>query len=67
MTPKDKIQLQIQISETVKFYQGMILDTFEVELGDDPKRWQYVRSRLLNIMGDRGLMGKLKKVLEVES
>ncbi len=52
-----------EIFETVNFYRGLILDLIEQELSES-KNWSYVRSRLLKALGDKGLEGRLRSILE---
>ena len=51
-----------QLIETLNFYRGLIIDTVEVEMCDS-KAWPTTRSRLLRLLGDRGLDGKLREIL----
>jgi len=51
-----------QIIETIGFYRGLLLDSVEHEMGGDPK-WGYLRSRMLKILGDRGLEGRVQEIL----
>jgi hypothetical protein len=55
-------QLLLRFLETFDFYRGLILETFEQEVGDQPN-WPLIRSRVLKCMGDRGLEGKLRELL----
>ena len=52
-----------EIFETINFYRGLILDLIEQELSES-KNWSYVRSRLLKALGDKGLEGRLRSILE---
>ncbi len=54
-------QLSLRFSETFDFYRGLILETFEQEVGDQ-HNWPIIRSRVLRCMGDRGLEGKLREL-----
>ncbi len=53
-----------QITETMSLYRGLILDAVEVEMSD-LRTWPTTRSRLLKLLGDRGLEGKLRDILGV--
>jgi hypothetical protein len=50
------------ILDAVSTCQAGVLDTLEMELGDKPN-WNLVRSRLLRSFGDRGLTGRVLKIL----
>lgn len=58
-----KLHLKKEILEVVDLYRGIILDTVEQELGDSPK-WKFIRSRVLNCFGDRGLSEKIKNIID---
>ena len=49
--------------EAVTFYQGIVLDNVEQELGDTPS-WHPLRARLLKAFGDRGLAKRIRLILE---
>ena len=53
-----------QVLEAISFYRGLILDAVENELSDT-QTWPSTRSRLLKLLGDRGLEGKLREILGV--
>jgi hypothetical protein len=60
-----KNRLEDRLLEVIDFYRGMILDMTEQELaGTD--NWSFLRSRLLKAMGDRGLVGRVREVLNNE-
>lgn len=52
-----------EIFETINFCRGLILDLIEQEISEQ-KNWPYVRSRLLKALGDKGLEGRLRSILE---
>ena len=51
-----------QVIETINFYGGLILDLVEVEMCES-KNWSAVRSRLLRLLGDKGLEGRVREIL----
>ncbi|MBK8204972.1 MAG: hypothetical protein IPK68_22640 [Bdellovibrionales bacterium] len=51
-----------QIIETINFYRGLILDLVEVEMAET-QNWPAVRSRLLRLLGDKGLEGRVRVIL----
>ena len=59
---KPKSQLERQLLEVVDLYRSMIIDPIEQEMGDSPN-WQYIRSRLLKALGDRGLSGRIREIV----
>jgi len=62
---KKREKLEKQLLEVVDQYRSMILDPIEHELGQTPN-WRYLRSRLLKALGDRGLVGRIREILESE-
>lgn len=60
MNQADQFKNQ-QITETMSLYRGLILDAVEIEMSDS-KAWPTTRSRLLKLLGDRGLEGKLRAI-----
>lgn len=54
--------LKEEILEIISLTRGHILDTLEIEIGET-RSWKSIRSRILKIMGDRGLEGKILKLL----
>lgn len=52
-----------QLLESVNFYRGVVLDSVEQELGDTPN-WKFMRTRILRAFGDRGLEGRICRILE---
>ncbi|MBL7672062.1 MAG: hypothetical protein JNM39_16360 [Bdellovibrionaceae bacterium] len=57
-------QKQQQVLEAISFYRGLILDAVENELSET-QAWPSTRSRLLRLLGDRGLEGKVREILGV--
>ncbi len=55
-------QLERQLLEVIDLYRSMIIDPIEQEMGDSPN-WQYIRSRLLKALGDRGLSGRIREIV----
>ena len=55
-----------RLLEVAGFYRGMVLDACEQELADSP-RWQFLRSRLLKIFGERGLQQKILEIMSGQS
>lgn len=51
------------LKETLDFYRGLILDAVEAEL-DDSQNWGSLRSRLLKLLGDRGLESKVLAIFK---
>ena len=65
---KHKNQKQIiesRLLEVVDQYRSMILDPIQQELGNSPN-WRFLRSRLLKALGDRGLVGRIREILDSE-
>lgn len=56
----------IKLLETIEFYRGLVLDSVELELGESPQ-WKRLRSRLLKILGDRGLEGRINEILNLKN
>ena len=63
---KDQIQRELlfQIYCAIRESQSSILDPIEQELGGE-KNWIFIRNRLLNALGERGLSGKISKIVEL--
>ena len=51
-----------QVSEVISLYTGLILDSVENSISD-PARWGPLRGKLLKLLGDRGLSGKIAEIL----
>lgn len=51
-----------QLIEAVAFYQSLVLDCVQQELGDHPS-WPGVRSRILRAFGDRGLTNRVREIM----
>lgn len=51
-----------QTTEIIDFYRGLILDA--IEDGVEPDQWKRLRPRLLKALGDRGLEGKIREVID---
>jgi hypothetical protein len=60
-----KETLEHRLMDVLDQYRSMIIDPVEQELGNSPN-WQYLRSRLLKALGDRGLAGRIREVLNIE-
>ena len=60
-----EINTQNQIKETMSLYRGLILDSAEDALENDPVVWGRLRNRLLKILGDRGLEKRLLEIVVV--
>lgn len=60
-----KPELKQKIEETVRFFQGIVLDSVEQSFGE-AKEWYEVRGRILRAFGDRGLSARLCSILESE-
>jgi len=58
-------KLERRLVEGVDQYRSMILDPIEHEIGHTPA-WRYLRSRLLKALGDRGLVGRIREILNSE-
>ena len=59
---ESKSQQLKELLELLSFYRGMVLDACEQELGDSP-RWEFLRSRLLKIFGNRGMEEKIVLIM----
>lgn len=53
-----------QLLEVIDFYRGLILDSVQSEMRENPEGWKFVRARLLKALGDRGLSGKILKIFK---
>lgn len=60
-----KTRLEHRLLDAVDFYRGLILDSVEQELGDGDT-WTFTRGRLLKALGDRGLTGRIREILQNE-
>lgn len=60
-----KKRIEERIMDVVDQYRSMIIDPIEQEMGHSPN-WKYIRSRLLKALGDRGLSGRIREVLNSE-
>ncbi|MGZ3781533.1 MAG: hypothetical protein ACXVCY_12850 [Pseudobdellovibrionaceae bacterium] len=60
-----KTRLEKGTLEMVDLYRGIILDTVEQEVGTS-SNWQFIRTRLLKALGDRGLAGRLCELIAIE-
>lgn len=58
-------RLESRLLEALAFYRGLILDSVEQELGGEAN-WPFLRGRLLKSMGDRGLAGRIREILNNE-
>jgi len=59
----ENTKTQTEIMEIFNLYRGMILDGMELEI-EDANQWKKVRSRLLKLLGDRGLEGRIINTLK---
>jgi len=57
--------LERNILDIIDHYRGHILDPIEQELGDSPS-WKFLRSKILKALGDRGLSGRIREVIQIE-
>lgn len=64
-TQVSKEAVERKLLDVVDFYRGIILDTVEQELSSN-SNWQFVRSRILKALGDRGLAGRISEILARE-
>lgn len=53
------------IDDAIGSVRGIVMDTFESELGGSPN-WQVIRARLLRAFGDRGLSARIAEILDAE-
>lgn len=58
-------KLEDNLRATIGLYRGLVLDACEAELVNQ-QQWAYLRSRLLKLLGDRGLEGKIFAILKDE-
>lgn len=58
-------KLEDNLRATIGLYRGLVLDACEAELANQ-QQWSYLRSRLLKLLGDRGLEGKIFSILKDE-
>lgn len=61
----NKLKLERRLLDVVDQYRSKIIDPIEQELGS-ASNWPYLRSRLLKALGDRGLAGRIREVLNCE-
>lgn len=52
--------------DLVTFYRSAILDLLDEEFGETT-RWDFVRKRILHLLGDRGLFGQMTAILSSSS
>lgn len=52
-------EIRDRLLAIVDLYRGMVLDSIQLELQESPN-WPQIRSRLLKLLGDRGLVGQIK-------
>ena len=64
-TENKKDRLERVLMDVIDQYRSMIMDPIEQELGESPN-WKYLRSRLLKALGDRGLSGRVREILNTE-
>ncbi len=64
-TEIQKDRIERGLLESLDFYRGLVLDSVEQELGGTEK-WPYLRGRLLKALGDRGLAGRIREILNIE-
>lgn len=64
MNQQNTKQLDLLL-EMIGFYRGLVLDSCEQELGDSP-RWEFLRSRLLKLFGQRGMEQKVISIMTNE-
>ena len=60
-----KLRLEARLCEAIDELRPLVLDPVEQQIGGEPA-WKFVRLRLLNCLGDRGLRGKIKDILDSE-
>ena len=61
----NKQNLERRLLDVVDQYRSMIIDPIEQELGGSAN-WPYLRSRLLKALGDRGLAGRIREIINIE-
>jgi hypothetical protein len=59
-------RIERNLLDAVRSCQSGVMDTFELELGEDTDKWKFIRSRLLRAFGDRGLSARIVEILDVE-
>ena len=52
--------------DVIDQYRSMIIDPIEQEIGESPN-WKFLRSRLLKALGDRGLSGRIRELLNAHT
>jgi hypothetical protein len=68
MTEYDKakierhVELANRAKELIDFYRGLVMDAVEADC--EPKQWKQLRSRILKVLGDRGLEGKMIEMID---
>jgi hypothetical protein len=59
----ENVQLKSsQIKQTLMIYTGMLLDAVEHSVCE-AKDWPQLRARLLKILGERGLAGRVTEIM----
>ena len=60
-----KEKIKNRLLEALDQYRSIIIDPVEQELGET-ENWRYLRSRLLKALGDRGLAGRMRDIIDAE-
>ena len=60
-----KRRLEERLYEAVDDIRPQVLNPIEQQLGSEPN-WKFIRSGLLNCLGERGLQGRIKDILDSE-
>lgn len=60
------ISLFNDLLRALALYRGLVIDAVEPELSSSPT-WPYVRTRLLNCFGQRGLEGRIREIFGVST
>lgn len=58
----DNTGIAEQAIRALGFYRRLIIDSLEQDLIDSPN-WKYVRGRVLRALGENGLEGQLRNIL----
>ncbi len=59
-------QLERQLMDVIDQYRSFIIDPIEQEMEGNPN-WLYLRARLLKALGDRGLAGRIREILNSQA
>lgn len=63
MNSLEKQQQLSKIISEIKLHQGYILEAFNNEVDEDQVLWPSLRARVIRLLGDRGLIHRIRVIL----